>query len=43
MDNYKVVSPASPMNGSWSPAVRPESDNGMGSEKLGANNWNLKE
>ncbi|MBQ0533483.1 hypothetical protein CHI95_00190 [Providencia rettgeri] len=29
MDNYKVVSAVSPMNGCWSPAVRPDSDNGM--------------
>lgn len=29
IEHYNVVSPTSPMNGSWSPAVRKESDNGM--------------
>ncbi|QYW02284.1 tail protein [Stenotrophomonas phage Philippe] len=28
-DNYKVVLPDHPMNGSWSPAVRANTDNGM--------------
>lgn len=28
-NNYVVVSPGSPMNGSWSPAVREGTDNGM--------------
>lgn len=27
--NYVIVSPGSPMNGSWSPAVREGTDNGM--------------
>jgi hypothetical protein len=29
IEHYHVVSPTSPMNGSWSPAVRKGSDNGM--------------